>query len=418
MSASSKEIYVFLNSNGVPITGATYTFRDTAGSVIATFTEVQAGLYTVIAETGTYDIFKNGVKDTDLSPHVHIDSNTIPLIGGVISFGPGSDGAYTLDGTQASVSGLFTKNSATSYTLLRNGYFTTLTISAGVTLSLAGFIPFASVQLINNGILDNSGAAGGNATSAASQTKGIGGASTADATGGYLVAGGRGAAGGNGGDGAGAPVAGSDGTATAGGYFNTVAGVSGKIGGHGGDNGTQGALGGSPGTTALAATAGNMRTSWNAYLGRVFSATAVLAPVLQQTNGGSGGGSRGLGTGYGSGGGGGAAGNNGGNIVIVAKLISGSGVVSANGGAGGNGGNGGNATLSGGSGGGGAAGVGGNGGFITVLYGSDISTWTYSIAAGSPGTKGTKGTVVSGTLGTDGEAGAVGVVGLSQTFKI
>lgn len=418
MSASSKEIYVFLDSNGVPITGATYTFRDTSATLIATFTEVQAGLYTVIAETGTYDIYKNGVKDTNLSPHVHIDSNTIPLIGGTISYGAGSDGAYTLDGTQASVSGLFTKNSSTSYTLLRNGYFTTLTISAGVTLSLAGYIPFASVQIINNGILDNSGANGGSGTSAVAQTKGTGGTSTADATGGYLVAGGRGAAGGNGGDGSGAPVAGSDGSAPAGGYWSSTVGLTGKIGGHGGDNGTQGAVGGAAGGVALAATAGSMRTSWNAYLGRVFSATAVLAPTLQQTNGGSGGGSRGLGTGYGSGGGGGAAGNNGGSIVIVAKLISGSGVISANGRNGGNGGNGGNATGVGGGGGGGAAGNGGNGGFITVLYGSDISTWTYSVAAGIAGTKGTKGTVVSGTLGTDGEAGVSGVVGLVQSFKI
>ena len=417
MAASSKDPFMFLDPSGVPITGVVFTLRDSVGDIVATFTEVQAGLYTVIAQTGTYDIYRNGVIDNDLSPYVHIDSNSLPLVGGTISYGPGSDGAYTLDGTQAAVSGLFSKESSTHYTLLRNGYFTTLTVNAGITLSLAGYIPFCSIECIHNGILDNSGANGGSATSAVAQVKGTGGVATTDSTGGYLPAGGAGGAGGNGGDGTAGPVAGSAGGAIAGGYWNTTVGLTGKTGGTGGNGGVSGAVGGSPGGTALASTSGSMRNSWNALLGRVLSATAVIAPVYNQTGGGSGGGGRGLGTGYGSGGGGGAAGNNGGSIVIVAKLISGNGVVSANGGIGGDGGNGGNATLSAGGGGGGASGNGGNGGFITILYGSDISTWTYSVAGGAGGTKGSGGTG-DGGAGNDGGQGVSGIAGYTQTFKI
>lgn len=414
MAATAKKHYPNLTP------GSTYTYRDTQTglSIIATFTEVSSGFFVVVADTGVYDLYKDGVKQSNVSPLVHIDSNSIPKVGGIISYGSGSDGAYTLDGTQAAVSGLFSKESSTHYTLLRDGYFTQLNISAGVTFATAGYRIFANSGVANNGIIDNSGAAGGNATSAVAQTKGLGGSATADATGGYCPGGGPGGAGGNGGDGSAGPVAGSAGGAIAGGYWNQAVGLTGKSGGHGGDNGTVGSLGGAATGTALPATSGSMRNSWNAILARAFSATAVVAPVYNQTNGGSGAGSRGIGTGYGSGGGGGAAGNNGGVVIIVARNLTGSGVVSANGGVGGNGGNGGNATGVGGGGGGGAAGNGGNGGTINIFYGIDSSTWSYSVAGGAAGAKGIKGTVVSGALGTDGEAGVSGVAGIKKAFVI
>jgi hypothetical protein len=419
MAATAKKIFPMFNADGTPITGAVYQYRDTATdlAIIATFTEINAGLYTVVAETGIYDIYKDGSKVTELSPCQHIDSNSIPRVAGTISYGTGSDGAYTLDGTQASVSGLFTKDSATHYTLLRDGYFTLLTVNTGITLAAAGYRIFANSGVGGAGTIDNSGAAGGNATSAVAQTKGLGGSATADATGGYLPGGGPGGAGGNGGDGSTAAVAGSVGGTIAGGYWNSAVGLAGKQGGHGGDN-SGGATGGAATGTALPATSGSMRNSWNAVLARAFSASAVVAPVYNQTNGGSGGGSRGVGTGFGSGGGGAAAGNNGGQVVIIARVLTGTLTISANGGTGGNGGNGGNATGVGGGGGGGAAGNGGNGGGINIFYGLDTSTWTYSVAGGSPGTKGTKGTVVTGTLGTDGADGVSGIVGIKQSFVI
>lgn len=419
MSASSKEIYIALDTNGVPITGAVYSFRDNIGSLIATFVEVQAGLYTVIAETGTYDIYKNGVKDTDLSPHVHIDSNTIPLIGGVITYGSGIDGAYTLDGSQASVAGLFTKNSATSYMLLRDGYFTTLTISPGVTLSIAGYRIFCSVERINNGIIDNSGAAGGDGGAASGATNGIAGVAAADATGGYLPAGGAGGGGGAGSSTANGIIGVTGGAIAS--YWNTVVGLVGKAGGTGGGGGSASNGGGAATGTVLSAIAGSMRNSWSAVLARAFTASALSAPVYNQTQGGSGGGGAGfLGTLVrGAGGGGAAAGNNGGSIVSVSKLMSGSGVVRAKGGKGGIGGIGGNATGTSGGGGGGGGGNGGNGGLINELYGADISTQTYDVTGGAGDAGGLGGTSDGGAKdGAKGTDGVAGNAGLLQQFKI
>lgn len=399
--------------------GSTYTYRDTTTgtSIVATFTEVLSGFFVVVSETGVYDIYKDGVKQTAISPVVHIDSNSIPRVAGTISYGSDSDGAYTLDGTQATVTGLFTKDSATHYTLLRDGYFTQLNISTGVTLATAGYRIFANSGVGGTGTIDNSGATGGNGTSASGQVKGNGGSSTADATGNYTPSGGRGGAGGNGGDGSGAAQPGVIGGAIAGGYWNTTVGLQGKTGGAGYGN-TAGGIGGIATGTALPATSGSMRNSWNAVLARAFSATAVVAPVYNQTNGGSGGGSRGLSGTYGSGGGGGAAGNNGGQIIIVARVLSGSLTISANGGQGGNGGNGGNGVgAASGGGGGGAAGNGGNGGAINIFYGIDSSTWTYSVAAGVAGTKGNGGTGVAGN-GADGAAGVSGIAGIKMAFVI
>ena len=53
------------DSSGVPIDGATFTYRDiqTGLAIVSTFTEVSAGLYTAVATTGLYDIYQNGSKD-------------------------------------------------------------------------------------------------------------------------------------------------------------------------------------------------------------------------------------------------------------------------------------------------------------------------------------------------------------------
>ncbi len=413
MAATTKKHYDNLNP------GSTYTYRDTQTglTIIATFTEVSSGFFVAVADTGVYDIYKDGVKQTAISPTVHIDSNSIPKVGGTISYGSGSDGAYTLDGTQASVSGLFTKDSSIHYTLLRDGYFTQLNVSAGVTLATAGYRIFANSGVANNGTIDNSGEAGGSGTAAVGQTKGIGGTQTADATGGYTPAGGSGGAGGNGGDGSAGAVTGSAGATIAGGYWNSTAGLAGKSGGTGGNSGGAGAAGGVATGTALPATSGSMRNSWNAVLARAFSASATVAPVYNQSNGGSGGGGRGLDTGFGSGGGGGAAGSNGGWLIIVARNLTGSGTFSANGGIGGNGGNGGNATGVGGPGGGGGAGNGGNGGTLILMYGISSFSGTKSVAVGTAGAKGVKGT--GGTAdGSDGTAGVSGNAGITLEFVI
>jgi len=419
MAGFTKKLFYFFDAAGHPIDGSVFTYRDlNTGGIAATFTEVFAGLYTATAATGVYNVFQDGVLRSDLSPIVHIDSNIIPRVGGMISYGSGIDGSYTLDGTQASVAGLFTKDSSSHYTLLRDGYFTLLTINTGITLFTAGFRIFANTGVSGAGIIDCSGATGGTGGNASGASFGTGATAVADSTAGYLPGGGQGGAGGNGGvGGVSAPVIGSVGGAISA-YWGVVGVTSSKTGGTGFSGGT-GAGAGAPTGSVLAAASGSMRNAWSAVLVRSFSSNTVYAPVYCQTNGGGGGGGfGGSGTGTrGAGGGGGGAGNNGGCVVIVARIISGTISVKANGGTGGTGGNGGNGSGTSGSGGGGAGGTGGNGGTINVLYGIDNSAWTYSASPGAGGAGGAGGTGGAGT-GAIGGTGDVGVSGIMQKFLI
>ncbi len=406
------------DSSGVPIDGATFTYRDiqTGLAIVSTFTEVYAGLYTAVATTGLYDIYQNGSKRYDLSPVVHVDSNAIGNVGGTVSYGGGSDGSYVLDGTQATVAGLFTKDSSTHYTLLRDGYFGNLTINSGITFFTNGYRLFVNGALSGTGTIDYSGETGGAGTNAVTVTPGTGGSATANASG-YLPGGGQGGAGGTGGvKGVSAAHAGASGGAIScywgnvGLAQNLVYGGSG--GGGTGNGGTNGAATGS----AILATYGSMRNTWSAVLCRVFSSTTVYSPVYNQTNGGGGGGNFGAtgGSSAGAGGGGGAAGNNGGTIVIVARILSGSLTIQANGGTGGQGGNGGagvaNSSY---GGGGGAGGNGGNGGQIFILYGIDSSSNTYNVNGGAGGAGGGAGAAG----GTGGGAGSVGGTGQTSTIQ-
>ena len=420
MAGTTKKLWPMFDSSGLPIDGATFTYNDVnTNAIVATFVEVWAGLYTATCSTGIYNVFQNGSIRNDLSPCVHVDANSIPRVGGTISYGSGSDGSYTLDGTQATVAGLFTKDSGTHYTLLRDAYFNLLTINSGITLATAGWRIFCNSGIGGTGIIDNSGATGGSGTAASGQTQGAGGAATADTTGNYLPSGGQGGAGGNGGYTGHAPVAGVAGGSISA-YWNTVVGLAGMVGGNGGNNGSQGAGGGAATGTLLPSGAGSMRNTWAAVLVRAFNSTTVYAPGYNQTNGGSGGGSRGLSGTWGAGGGGAAAGNNGGTIVIVARILSGSLTIQANGGNGGNGGGGANGSgANADGGGGGAGGNGGNGGQVFILYGIDSSTNVYSVVGGTGGLAGAKGSGSSGgTDGVAGQAGGSGVAGIVQRFII
>lgn len=238
-------------------------------------------------------------------------------------------------------------------TLTRDMYYNTLTINVGATLYTNGFRVFARTSIVNNGIIDRSGA---NA-SGTSATTGL--------SAGTLAAGTAGGAGG--------AAAGSAGGASA-----TSLGGSGGAGGSG-----SGGAGGAAGTNTLNTAAnGGVETFQQvdrARDGRNLAGT--------QVTGGSGGGGAG-----GDGVAGGAGGAGGGLIVLMSPSITGIGQINAKGG------NGFTPITGGNKGGGGGAG----GGVICAISENDITatSLTLSVAGGlgAPGV-GTGANGVNGTVG-------------------
>lgn len=269
-----------------------------------------------------------------------------PWSTGTAIYGDGSDGVATFDGS-TTVAGM--APSSNVYTCTRDYFFTSATVSAGVTVKTANFIICGTGTLTINstGIVQNDGPAG------ASNVAG-----TALSTG-TLV---KGANGGTGG--AVTPAVGQAGSAT------TFSG-----GGAGGHGGTGTSAGGAAGTiTTPPQTSGGLR-SFSVLQGR----TSGSAPSAI-TGGGGGGGGGGATTGTGGGGGAGAGG-----MVLAFKSISNSGAIHCTGGAGGNG----TGVTAG-------AGAGGGGGFIGYVY----NTYTGSVptaAAGASGTGGATGLTNGGT---------------------
>lgn len=278
-------------------------------------------------------------------------------------FGDGSDGAAVFDGA-ATPTGT-TKNSATSYTLNRDVYYTSATVSTGVTVSTNGYRFFctATLTLTGTASLDNSGNAGG--------AGGLAAAGTAGATAVSNVVGGNVSNAGGAGGLAGAGAAGQPQT------NNSWGGAGG-----GGQAGTAGAGGGAGAVSRLASS--NPSPS-RVIPDLIVGATQTLggtSVALRYIQGGGGGGGGGGGTT--NGGGGGASG--GGVLVVCVKTITGSGNLSANGGAGGaHAGTGGD-------------GGGGGGGFVALLY-HDKSGWTGAAQVnGGASTGGTAGSVGSSVL--------------------
>lgn len=252
-------------------------------------------------------------------------------------FGNGADGVVTL---------------AVDTTLIRDMFYSQLTINPGVTVFCAGFKIHCSGYLQNDGIIDRSGV---NATSA---------------TGAVAVA------------------AGTVGPSGAGGTGSTTTGAVGAA--------TSNALGGSGGAGGLGASGagggGGVATVPTAILGGAECAnSARQASVGQQLasvvfSGGAGGGGGG-----GDGAAGAGGGSGGGVIVICAKNLFGTGIIRAKGGngftpaAGNRGGSG-----------------GGGGGVIILLTENDTTTTSLTLdVAGGSGASGT-GTGVAGAAGSTG----------------
>jgi hypothetical protein len=270
------------------------------------------------------------------------------------TFGDGSDGAATLDGT-ATVAWATLAGSV--YTMSRDCFCTTLVVNAGVTLVPRGGRIFCSLNLTNNGTI---GTVGNDGTATA------GGATVTGFSGSVLTAGIVGGAGGI-----------------------TAVGTSGQNGGYGVGNGGAGGAGAS---TAGGAAGGGTGVGTSVY--------RTPQPALIGWGGGislkgAGTGGGGGGDGTNRGGGGGGAGS---PLIIFAKAFTNAGTLTARGGNG-------FTPLAGNCGGGGSA-----GGSQILIY--TLTAWTNTgttvTSAGTPGAG-----VGTGTAGATGSTGTVFAVTLA-----
>ncbi len=292
---------------------------------------------------------------------------------GLGEYGDGSDGACAFDGI-ATILGLAPSSSV--YTLTRDIFASSITISAGVTVKTNGFRVFCqgTTTIAATGILS----CDGNAASA-----GTAGAITNAS--GSLGAGTAGGAGGSGNN------AGSAGTAHAVGFPGGTG-----AGGAGGGDGTHTAA--AAGTwAALAAAKGGARFLTSLLLGMIFgtqtSATASLVSLFMGgTGGGGGGGDNADATGGGGGGGGGV-------LVLASRSVVNNGTVSCNGGVGAAG-----TSAAHNAGGGG----GGGGGVCIIVTRAYSGAGVQTAAAGAGGAK-------AGASGVVGSAGSAGVTVLAYS---
>lgn len=285
---------------------------------------------------------------------------------GILSFGDGSDGAHTCDGSTA-VPGMTLAGS--TYTMTRDVYFSTLTINTGVIVKPSGYRIFCSVSLTIVGTIARNGNNGGNGTFGALSAGGTAGAAVAN---GYLV---------------GSPVAGVGQESDAGG-LPSVPTITNSIGVAGGQ--TQG--------SALV-TASNVKLIANWHLATLLDVSSTGSTIkFTGSNSSEGGGASGSPV-FGSGGGGGSSG---GIIAIYATnlTVSAAGVIQANGGVGGNGG--GDVT----SGPAANGGNGGSGGVLVLVYNTFTNAGSIQANAGLGGAAGPSSNG-SGSAGVAGNAGII-----------
>ena len=352
------------------VSGTTGTFSGAVAGTTGTFSAGVSGTTGTFTSTGSFGgaVNMNSQRITSLlagnaSGHaVEYDQMNAAIASASPIYGDGSDGAATI---------------SSNTTLTAAKYYSSLTIDAGFTLTLAGFPIFVNGTLTWNGTINSgTGVVGAAGDSGNGGAGGAGGANTRGEL--PILSGGAGGAGGGSGHG-------TAGTAA-------TVGTSGTAGAAGG----AGAVGLGGGTAGNAGAAGAVTV-----LTKILDSTTAIAlprtlPLGIFANAGAGGGGGG-GTSGAGGGGGGAAGQTG---LIVAKTVvfGGSSVVQGVGGAGGAGG--GNAN------GNGAGGGGGSGSIIFLvassITGSVNTTTLTGGAAGAAGATGSGGTPTAASAGTAG----------------
>jgi hypothetical protein len=296
--------------------------------------------------------------------------------------GDGSDGAAAFDGS-TTVTGW--SRSGSTYTQTRPTFFTSITVSGGVTLKPDGFATFCQGDCHNDGIWT---VAGANASGGSGGTTGVVGTRP-------LPVGTNGGASASAGTTATGVPRGFDATTAAGGAggASPVAGTAGGVGhggGGGGGGGVAATAGGAGGVLTVISASNN--GDWhqpNQFNGRTDN-DALYAL-------GTGGGGGGNGSGGAAGGGGGGSG---GYAYIAARTFSGSGTYNASGGNGAVG-TAGTTTFGGGGGGGGGAGG-------VFRFRCMTGTQPTATAAGGSAGAGGAGGPTAGVAGANGAAGGAG----------
>jgi hypothetical protein len=354
-----------LNINGL---GAK-TINKLGGSTALSSGDIASGMIVEVEYDGTNFLMLNPVANA-------------PSI--IASFGDGSDGTVTFDGT-TTILGMVPSSSI--YTMTRDIYCINMTVNTGVTIKPSGYRIFGTGTLTLSGTAKierngNNGGNGGNGSFGVTGTGGTAGAALAD---GYLKGSAAGKAGASGSQSGGSGVVGSPGTAGTS-SSTTVVGA-----GAAGGAGTGAAGGGAAGAAGSSTSSVKLINGINSVsLIDVSSGTVTaISPSAGSGSGGSGASAASVGA---NGGGGGGSASAGGIIAIyfATIIIGASASITANGGIGGNGG-----TGNDGSGGGGG---GGNGGVIILFYSSLTNSGTISVTGGAGGTGGNSG--ATGTTGT------------------
>ena len=323
----------------------TYSFPDITDNIV-TRTSVDTLLgKTITGGTGgpgNNDVSANKLRGATVSATAPASGDVLAYDGTALQWAPRSSSIASgnaIFGT-ANLPSSFSLGAGGTFALTGDVYYINVTIGVGATLNTNGWRLFVSGVLTNNGHIHNDGA---NAVGA------VGGAG-----------------GGTGTIGGGTSGATATGTATG---PSAVAAIR-QLGGSGGHGGGGGLGVGGNGTFGLPPLSTN---GGAAVLGDIGRAIAVRDLANNICNGGSagsaGGGSAGGGLAGGGGGGGGC-------VMVSARIITGTGTITANGGNGGDAVNG-----AGDNGGGGGS---GGGGVIVVLYNS-LSGVTFSATRGTVG---------------------------------
>ena len=349
-------------------------------SIISDRWECGSSVTCVIDPSGTPSYGKRPIISSDGSTVIFAQEFSLAL------YGDGSDGTGTFDGSSTPSC---TTKSGNDYTFTRDCYFTSFTISSGVTVNVAGYRTFASgTGTINSGgFLQAFPQTTVNGGAATGTTGGTAGVATSATTVGSSAAGGTGQ---NGDTGAGTA------SGTAGGLNARAEGGAGGTGGRGGDNATTAKAGGT--LTAF-------KFRYPAMTSQIAGGAGNAGFVGSGTGGG--GGTSGQGDGTNKGGGGGGGGASGGALMAFVRYWAGSGTISVKGGNGGAGANGAGGTAKGGGG-----GAGGGGGWLYLITDSDSIPCTIVKTGGTGGAAGTP----AGTSPVA-SAGANGADGFSIMFN-
>lgn len=361
---SNQTLTLIINGTSITITFVT-SIGTTAGNVLiginvaATLTNL-FNLLQSPSTTNTTQVALSSPNQTLVGYFTWSASTTIVGIVNTTSF-------TSVSGTGQPTGCTVTAGVNNVYTILRDVFATSMSVSSGVTVNTNNFRIFFSGTLTNNGTIQNNGVSGAN-----------GGSATAAGSLPGTPAGGGGVA---------YPSTGGVGTGTT----HAIGGNGGA--GQSGNNSNSG--GGSSGFASAGGIGGVVTASVSTFF---FSTSALMmvdvspSGIAMLQGGASGGGGGATSNGGGGGNGGGGAGI----VFLSGSAVVNTGLISANGGVGGDGSNGGNAS--------GGGGGGGGGGAVAIFTASYTNSGTVQANGGiggmtggfnspSPGVTGNNGTV-------------------------